>query len=74
MSKEDLERIFNKEKGYYNSYSGFEELICNVCGKIIHLDIGGFEIEQEVTDDGKFLTFCPKCKKLPNKIQLSKVY
>ena len=33
--KEHLEKVFGKEKGYYNSYSWFEDLICNVCGEMI---------------------------------------
>ena len=75
-TKKDLERIFNKEVGYYDYYDWFEDFICNVCGKIIHNEGSEehFVSEQEFTDDGKTLNFCSKCKKLPNKIKLSKEY
>ncbi len=72
-TKKDLEKLYVKENGYYNSYSWFEDLICNVCGKIIYEeDKEMWDIEQKVLDDGTTITFCRECAKLPNKLKLIK--
>ncbi|MEK6919304.1 MAG: hypothetical protein AABW73_04700 [Nanoarchaeota archaeon] len=70
-TKEDLEKAYNKEKGYYKYYSWFEDLICNVCGKIIRRE-EGFDIEQEFVEE-ELVTFCHECLKLPNKKELVKI-
>ena len=73
ITKEDLERTYHKEKGYYDDYDWFEDLICNVCGKILYNDgeeIG--EIEQDFINENT-ITFCPECAKLPNKKELVKI-
>ena len=73
ITKEDLEQTYNKEKGYYKSYSWFEDLICNVCGRIILLEREGFEMEQEFIDnENETINFCSTCKILPNKKDLVK--
>jgi hypothetical protein len=75
LSKKDLEKLYNKEEGYYNSYDNFEDLICNVCGKIIHGDGSReyFESEQDYADNDELVTFCSECVKLPNKLKLVKI-
>lgn len=74
-TKKDLEIIFDKENGYYNFYSSFEDLICNVCGDIIHNDGSKehFASEQDFVGED-LVTFCSKCVKLPNKKDLVKIY
>lgn len=74
-TKKDLEIIFNKESGYYNFYSSFEDLICNVCGDIIPNDGSKehFASEQDFVGED-LVTFCSKCIKLPNRKDLVKIY
>lgn len=74
-TKEDLERIFNKEKGYYKTYSWFEDSICNVCGEIIYNDGSKefFASEQDFVGEN-LVNFCSKCVKLPNKKDRVKIY
>jgi len=75
ITKKDLEKLHNKEEGYYNNYDWFEDLICNVCGKIIYMDGSKehFESEQDFTDNGEEVTFCSECIKIPNRLELLKI-
>lgn len=71
-TKKELEKLYNREKGYYDSYCWFEDAICNICGKLMHG--GGEEYmaqEQYFEEDA---TFCSTCAKLPDKIKLIKRY
>lgn len=73
ITKEDYEKIYNKDRGYYAKYDWFEDHICNVCGEIIFMGMEKFEMEQEYIDDKHdVVTFCSMCKSLPNRNSLVK--
>lgn len=73
--KKDLEKLFNKEEGYYTGYDPSRDFICNVCGKVIYADCIDEAIRSEQKEvNGDILNFCTKCKKLPNRVELSKSF
>lgn len=74
LTKKDLEKIFNKKSGYYNFYSWFEDLICNVCGDIIPNNWEDLKGSEQDFVGENLVTFCSKCAKLPNKKNLVKIY
>jgi len=77
LTKKELEILFNRENGYYDSYCWFEDIICNVCGKLV---MGGddewFLLEQDIddTNEENVINFCSQCSKLPNRLEVAKIF